>query len=143
MLSSIQTYLQANTDGIDINNFLFGVDVFHLFRKKHEAQILSIQHYLPDKDTIEEFTKLEPKIFNSTFRSQYWQNLIHNRSRITGFDTLIQNLPTKKTIDDRWFRRDFQTLFHPQSNPMTPEETDLDKAEDLKPAELSVPKEIS
>ncbi len=53
MMSSIQTYLSANTDGIDINNLLFGVDVFHLFRKKHEAQILSIQHYLPDKDAIE------------------------------------------------------------------------------------------
>jgi CRISPR-associated protein Cmx8 len=143
MLSSIQTYLQANTDGIDINNLLFGVDVFHLFRKKHEAQILSIQCYLPDKDTIEEFTKLEPKIFNSTFRIQYWQNLIHNRSRIFGFDTLIQNLPTKKTIDDRWFRRDFRTLFHPQSNPMTPEETDIDTIEDLEPAEPSAPKEIS
>ena len=88
MLSSIQTYLQKNTDSIDINNLLFGVDVFHLFRKKHEAQILSIQRYLPDKDTIEEFAKLEPKIFNSTFRIQYWQNLIHNRSRIFGFDAL-------------------------------------------------------
>ena len=143
MLSSIQTYLQANTDGIDINNLLFGVDVFYLFRKKHEAQILSIQYYLPDKDTIEEFTKLEPKIFNSTFRIQYWQNLIHNRSRIFGFDALIQNSPTKKTIDDRWFRRDFRTLFHPQSNPMTPEETDLDKTEELEPAKSSVPKEIS
>jgi CRISPR-associated protein Cmx8 len=143
MLSSIQTYLQANTDGIDIDNLLFGVDVFHLFKKKHEAQILSIQRYLPDKDTIEEFTKLEQKIFNSTFRIQYWQNLIHNRPRIFGFDTLIQNLPTKKTIDDRWFRRDFRTLFHPQSNPMTPEETDIDKTEDLDPAESSAQKEIS
>ena len=136
-------YLQANTDGIDINNLLFGVDVFHLFRKKHEAQILSIQHYLPDKDTIEEFTKLDRKIFNSTFRIQYWQNLIHNRPRIFGFDTLIQNLPTKRTICDRWFRRDFRTLFHPQSHPMTPEETDLDKTEELEPAESSAQKEIS
>jgi CRISPR-associated protein Cmx8 len=143
MLSSIQTYLSANTDSIDIKNLLFGVDVFHLFKKKHEAQILSIQRYLPDKDTIEEFTKLEPKIFNSTFRIQYWQNLIHNRSRIFGFDALIQNLPTKKTISDRWFCRDFRTLFHPQSNPMTPEETDIDKTEELGPAELSAPKEIS
>ena len=32
ILSSIQTYLSANTDGIDINNLLFGVDLFHLFR---------------------------------------------------------------------------------------------------------------
>ena len=142
MLSFIQTYLQANTDEIDINNLLFGVDVFHLFKKKHEAQILSIQRYLPDKDTIEEFTKLAPKIFNSTFRIQYWQNLIHNRPRIFGFDALIQNLPTKKTIRDRWFRRDFQTLFHPQSHPMTPEETDIDTTEDLEPAEPSAPKEI-
>nr|WP_157259853.1 hypothetical protein [Chamaesiphon minutus] len=98
---------------------------------------------MSDKDTIEELTKLEPKIFNSTFRIQHWQNLIHNRSRIFGFDALIHNSPTKKTIDDRWFRRDFRTLFHPQSNPMTPEETDIDKAEDMEPAELSVPKEIS
>ena len=122
---------------------MFGVDVFHLFRKKYQAQILSIQHYLPDKDTIEEFTKLEHKIFNSTFRIQYWQNLIHNRPRITGFDTILQNLPTKKTIGDRWFRRDFRTLFHPQSNPMTPEETDIDKTEELEPAKSSALKEIS
>jgi CRISPR-associated protein Cmx8 len=143
MLSSIQTYLHANTDGIDIDNLLFGVDVFHLFKKKHEAQILSIQRYLPDKDTIEEFTKPEPKIFNSTFRIQYWQNLIHNRSRMFGFDTLIQNLPTKQTIGDRWFCRDFRTLFHPQSNPMTPEETDIDTTEDLESAESSAKKELS
>jgi CRISPR-associated protein Cmx8 len=143
MLSSIQIYLHANTDGTDINHLLFGIDVFHLFRKKHEAQILSIQHYLPDKDTIEEFTKLEQKIFNSTFRIQYWQNLIHNRPRITGFNTLIQNLPFAETIGNRWFCRDFRTLFHPRSNPMTPEETDIDETEALESAEPSAPKQIS
>jgi CRISPR-associated protein Cmx8 len=98
---------------------------------------------LPDKNTIKEFTKLEPKIFNSTFRIQYWQNLIHNRSRITGFDTLIQNLPFAETIGNRWFCRDFRTLFHPRSNPMTPEETDIDETEALESAEPSAPKEIS
>ena len=95
-------------------------------------QISTAYHHIGGRA---EFTKLDRKIFNSTFRIQYWQNLIHNRPRIFGFDTLIQNLPTKKTICDRWFRRDFRTLFHPQSNPMTPEETEIDKTEELESAE--------
>jgi CRISPR-associated protein Cmx8 len=128
LLSHIQTYLGRNTSNTDINDLIFGIDVFHLYRKKHEAQILSIKNYLPDKDTIEEFTRIDSQILNSTFRIQYWQNLINHRPRITGFDTLLRNLPFAETIGNRWFCRDFRTLFYPQSDPMNPEETDAEQA---------------
>jgi CRISPR-associated protein Cmx8 len=144
MLSSIQTYLSANTDSIDIKNLLFGVDVFHLFKKKHEAQVLSIQRYPPDVNKIEEFAQLEHKIFDPTFRLQYWENLVHDRSRITGFDKLIWDLPSAKTIDNRLFCRDFRTLFPSRSNLMEPEIIDVDKTNDLpESTETSVLQEIS
>jgi CRISPR-associated protein Cmx8 len=128
LLRSIHTYLGKNTSNLDIDDLIFGIDVFHLYRKKHEAQILSIKKYLPNKYTIEEFTQIDSKIFNFNCRLQYWQNLINNRPRITGFDILIQNLPFAETIGNRWFCRDFRTLFYPQSDPMKPEETDAEEA---------------
>ena len=69
-LRSIHTYLCANTDDLDIGNLLFGVDVFHIFRKKHEPQILRIQRYPPNKQKIEEFTQLLPS----------WDKIISDKS---------------------------------------------------------------
>lgn len=144
LIRSIHTYLGRNTSNLDTDDLIFGIDVLHLYRKKHEAQILSIKNYLLAKDTIEEFIKIDSMTFNSTFRIQYWQNLICNRPRITGFDTLLQNLPFAETIGNRWFCRDFRTLFHPQLDPMKPEETDAEEAESQPDREeLSVLKEIS
>jgi CRISPR-associated protein Cmx8 len=144
LLRSMHTYLGRNTSNLDIDDLIFGIDVFHLYRKKHESQILSINKYLPNKDIIEEFTQIDFKIFNFNCRLQYWQNLINNRPRITGFDILIQNLPFAETIGNRWFCRDFRTLFYPQSDPMKPEETDAEEATSQPDAEEpSPPKEIS
>jgi len=134
-LRSIHTYLCANIDDLDIGNLLFGVDVFHIFRKKHEPQILRIQRYPPNKEKIEEFTQLEHKIFDPIFRLQYWENLICDRPRITGFDKLLWDLPFAKTIGNKWFCRDFRTLFHSQYNPMEPEE--LEAEDSIESSELN------
>jgi CRISPR-associated protein Cmx8 len=143
-LRSIHTYLGANTDDTDIDDLLFGVDVFHIFRKKDEPQILSIQRYPPDVNKIEEFAQLEHKIFDPTFRLQYWENLVHDRPRITGFDKLLWDLPSAKTISNKWFCRDFRTLFSLKYNLMEPEIIDVDKTNDLpESTETSVPQETS
>ncbi len=97
-LGSIHTYLSKLTPELDLSKLLFGVDVFHLFRKKDEPQILSIQRYLPNREVIAEFTQLQDKLFDPIFRLQYWQNLIRDRARIHGFDSLLRELPTAKTI---------------------------------------------
>jgi CRISPR-associated protein Cmx8 len=143
-LRSIHTYLGANTDDTDIDDLLFCVDVFHIFRKKDEPQILSIQRYPPDVNKIEEFAQLEHKIFDPTFRLQYWENLVHDRPRITGFDKLLWDLPSAKTISNKWFCRDFRTLFSLKYNLMEPEIIDVDKTNDLpESTETSVPQETS
>jgi CRISPR-associated protein Cmx8 len=143
-LQRIHTYLGANTDDTDISDLLFGIDVFHVFKQKDEPQILSIQRYPPNKDAIEEFTQLEHKIFDPIFRLQYWENLLSNRPRITGFDKLLWNLPLTKTIGNKWFCRDFRTLFHSQSNPMESAEIALDATNDPSESiESSAPQEIS
>jgi CRISPR-associated protein Cmx8 len=143
-LRSIHTYLVANTDDTGIGDLLFGVDVFHVFKQKDEPQILSIQRFSPNKDAIEEFTQLEHKIFDPIFRLQYWENLIRDRPRITGFDKLLWDLPLTKTIGNKWFCRDFRTLFHSQSNPMESAEIDLDATNDpAESIESSAPQEIS
>jgi CRISPR-associated protein Cmx8 len=129
LLGSIHTYLYATIPDLDINELLFGVDIFHLFKKENDLQILSIQRYPPDKCIVEEFTQLERKIFDSNFRIQYWKNLIHKRPRITGFDRLLWDLPFSRTIGNEWFRRDFRTIFPPQYNAMKPEEINTDEAE--------------
>ena len=134
-LRSIHTYLGANTDDTGISDLLFGVDVFHVFKQKDEPQIMSIKRYPPNKDAIEEFTQIEHKIFDAIFRLQYWENLIRNRPRITGFDKLLWDLPFAKTIGNKWFRRDFRTLFHSQHNPMEPE--DLEADDSLESSELN------
>lgn len=123
LMGSIHTYLRLIPE-IDLSDLLFGVDVFHIVRRKDEPQIVSIQRYLPDRDVIEEFTQLDRKIFDPVFRLQYWQNLIHDRPRINGFDSLLRDLPTAKTIKNEWFCQDFRTVFYPKCNDMAIEEID-------------------
>jgi CRISPR-associated protein Cmx8 len=143
-LRSIHTYLDANVDDTDISDLLFGVDVFHVFKQKDEPQILSIHRYPSNKESIEEFDRLEHKIFDPIFRLQYWENLIGDRSRISGFDKLLWDLPLAKTIGNKWFCRDFRTLFNSQSNPMESAEIDLDPTNDsAESIESSVLQEIS
>jgi len=146
-LGSIHTYLSKLTPELDISELLFGVDVFHLFRKKDEPQILSIQRYPPNREAITEFTQLQDKLFDPIFRLQYWQNLIRDRARIHGFDSLLRELPTAKTIKNDLFCRDFRTVFHPKYNAMELEEIDkkpsknaIDSSETSKPNQT---KEIS
>ena len=124
LMGSMHIYLCRLIPDIDLSDLLFGVDVFHLVRKKDEPQIVSIQRYLPNRDAIEEFTQLENNIFEPIFRLQYWQNLIHNRPRIHGFESFLRDLPTAKTIRNEWFCRDFRTVFHPKCNDMAIEEVD-------------------
>jgi CRISPR-associated protein Cmx8 len=123
-LGSILSYLSKLSPELDLSDLLFGVDVFHLFRKKDEPQILSIQRYLPNREAIEEFTQLQDKIFDPIFRLQYWQNLIRDRPKIEGFYHLLRDLPTAKTIKNDSFCRDFRTVFHPKYNAMEQEKID-------------------
>ncbi len=123
-LGSIHTYLSKLIPGININELLFGVDVFHIVRIKDKPQILSIQRYLPNQYAIKEFTQLQDKLFDPLFRLQYWQNLIRDRPRIHGFYSLLRDLPTAKTIKNEFFCRDFRTVFYPKNNAMELEEID-------------------
>ena len=122
LMGAIQSYLCEIAPAKDLNDLLFGVDVFHLVRKKDEPQIVSIQRYLPNQYAIEEFNQLQDKIFDPIFRLQYWHNLIHNRPRMTGFESILRDLPTAKTIGNEWFCRDFRTVFHQKDNDMGLEE---------------------
>ena len=143
----IHTYLSKITPKRDLSDLLFGVDVFHIVRKKDEPQIRSIQRYSPNLDAIEEFTQLQEKIFDRIFCLQYWQNLIYDRPRITGFDSIIRDLPSIKTIKNRWFCRDYRTVFHPKYNDMELEEINEPISESevgtLETRKSSITKEIS
>ena len=128
-LGSIHTYLSKLIPELDVSDLLFGVDVFHLFRKKDEPQILSIERYLPNRDAIAEFTQLQDKLFDPLFRLQYWQNLIRDRPRIHGFYSLLRDLPTSETIKNNLFCRDFRTVFRPKNNAMELEKIDETKSD--------------
>lgn len=127
-LGFIHTYLSKLKTELNINELLFGVDVFHIVRPQDKPQskpqILSIQRYPAKPEAIAEFTQLQDKLFNPLFRLQYWQNLIRDRPRIEGFYTLLRDLPTAETIKNNSFCRDFRTVFHPKYNAMEQEEID-------------------
>ena len=132
-LGSIHTYLSQLKSGLNINELLFGMDVFHIVRPQDKPQskpqILSIQRYLPNRKAIAEFTQLQDKLFDPLFRLQYWQNLIRDRPRIHGFYSLLRDLPSAETIKNDWFCRDFQTVFRPKNNAMELEKIDETKSD--------------
>lgn len=141
-LGSIYTYLSKLKTELNIEELLFGVNVFHIVRPQDKPQskpqILSIQRYLPDKNAITEFAQLQDKLYNPLFRQQYWHNLIRDRPRIEGFYNILRELPAAETIKNNSFCRDFRSVFNPQSNPMEPEEVDKITSEDTnKPDETS------
>lgn len=125
-LGSIHIYLSKLKPELNIDELLFGVDVFHIVRQldkpQSKPQILSIRRYPPNREAIAEFTRLQNKLLNPLFRQQYWQNLIRDRPRINGFYHLLRDLPTGETIKNNLFCQDFRTVFHSQTNPMEQEE---------------------
>ncbi|HEY9770478.1 MAG TPA: type I-MYXAN CRISPR-associated protein Cmx8 [Coleofasciculaceae cyanobacterium] len=127
-LGSIYTYISQLKPELNIDELLFGVDVFHIIRLRDkpqsEPQILSIQRYPPNRKAIAEFTQLQHKLFNPLFRLQYWQNLIRDRPTIEGFYTLLRDLPAAETVKNNSFCRDFRTVFNPSNNPMEQEGID-------------------
>ena len=150
-LSFIHTYLSQLNPKLNIDEILFGVDVFHIVRPQNKPQskpqILSIKRYLPNKKAIAEFTQLKDKLFNPLFRLQYWQNLIRDRPRIEGFYTLLQDLPTAETVKNNSFCQDFRSVFNPHNHPMEQEEIDnttsKDTIESSKTSQSTQTKEIS
>ncbi len=150
-LGSIHTYLSKLKPELNIDELLFGVDVFYIVKPQNKPQskpqILSIQRYPPNRNAIAEFTQLKDKLFNPLFRQQYWQNLIRDRPRIHGFYSLLRDLPSAKTIKNDSFCRDFRAVFHSKNYPMALEELDETKSdEELDSNDTSQPtqtKEIS
>ena len=132
-LGSIHTYLFKLKPELNIDELLFGVDVFHIIRPQDKPQskpqILSIQRYLPNREAIEEFTQLQDKLFDPLFRQQYWQNLISDRPRIEGFYTLLRDLPTAETVKNNWFCQDFRTVFSLKSDSMELKKIDETKSD--------------
>ena len=135
-LGSVHTYISQLKAKLNVDELLFGVDVFHIVRPQDKpqskSQTLSIRRYLPNPNAIAEFTQLRDKLYNPLFRKQYWQNLICDRPRIEGFYNILRDLPAAETIKNNSFCRDFRTVFSPQSNPMEPEEIDKITSEDTK-----------
>lgn len=127
-LGSIHTYLSKLKPELNIDELLFGVDIFHIVRPQDKPQskpqMLSIRRYLPNREAISEFTRLQHKLYSPLFRQQYWQNLTRDRPRIEGFYNLLRDLPTDETIKNNLFCRDFRLVFHPQSSVMELEETE-------------------
>ncbi len=145
-LGSIHSYLSQIKSELNIDKLLFGIDVFHIFRPQDKPQskpqILSIKRYLPHRNAIAEFTKLQDKLYSPLFRQQYWQNLTRDRPRIEGFYTLLRDLPTTETIKNNSFCRDFRTVFSPPNNPMEQEEIDNTTSKDtIEPSKTSQPNE--
>ncbi len=152
-LGSIHSYLSQIKSELNIDKLLFGIDVFHIFRPQDKPQskpqILSIKRYLPHRNEIAEFTKLQDKLYSPLFRQQYWQNLTRDRPRIEGFYTLLRDSPTAETLKNRWFCQDFRTVFSPNNNAMKQKETEIvtsektEKPDSTDNSELNAPKEIS
>ena len=133
-LGSIHTYLSQLKAKLNIEELLFGIDVFHIFRPQDKPQskpqILSIQRYLPYRNAIVEFTQLKDRLYSPLFRQQYWQNLICARPRIEGFYNILRDFPAAETLKNNWFCRDFRTVFSPRNYPMELEEIDNTTSKD-------------
>ncbi|WP_428261139.1 type I-MYXAN CRISPR-associated protein Cmx8 [Haliangium sp.] len=109
---------------IDLNDLVYGVDVFHVAKDGNNVRVLGNDRVDVEETMIDRYRQVSSAYGDSRFRRTRLLNLFAGRPWYAGFDRVFATTPWKQTIAAPWFGRDVRTAFDKENPaPMTTEDS--------------------
>lgn len=95
----------------EISDLLLGIDILHVEKDGNNIRIWSSMRIDPIRPMIDEYARVKDRFKNHLFRKQRMLNVLNQKDWFYGFDSLLSQTESERTIGNSCFRRDVLKAF--------------------------------